>query len=207
MDDRGAHPPTPSEDVDCIVEVTTSLQYAEFEEKLRKLGFRDPSSEEIEQGAPLCRKYIGQITCDIMPLDPKVPGFSNQWYAEAIRHRISMNLPSGQRVFCLSLPYFFITKLEAYFQRGQRDDSRISQDLEDIANVLDGINFQEEANQFKNLSSELSKGLKNGISKLLQDEPVIIEAFEGFLRDEVRAKRALESLKVVAKMQQTKEGF
>jgi hypothetical protein len=41
----------PTFDVDAIAEITSYTEYAEFSERLRKLGFQ----EDAREGAPLCR--------------------------------------------------------------------------------------------------------------------------------------------------------
>src|SRR5690606_32971347 len=78
------------------------------------------------------------LAVDFMPTDSKILGFSNKWYKDGIRNRVEFTLPSGTKIYALSLSYFLATKLEAYFSPGV-NDPRISQDLEDIANVIDGI--------------------------------------------------------------------
>ena len=49
--DAAAADVRPTFDVDAIAEITSYVGYAEFSEKLRKLGFQ----EDKREGAPLCR--------------------------------------------------------------------------------------------------------------------------------------------------------
>jgi hypothetical protein len=49
--DRAAAEVRPTYDVDAIAEITSYAAYADFSERLRKLGFREDASE----GAPICR--------------------------------------------------------------------------------------------------------------------------------------------------------
>jgi hypothetical protein len=63
-------------DVDVIAEISSYIEYTEFSERLRPLGF----AEDSREGAPICRWQSDQIMLDVMPLDEKVLGFSNRWY-------------------------------------------------------------------------------------------------------------------------------
>ena len=81
--DPGAPPVSSTKDIDVVVSVTTNYEYSEgFGGRLRQLGFGEDSSE----GAPLCRwcRKDG-VTLDVMPTDPKILGFSNQWFPLAQR--------------------------------------------------------------------------------------------------------------------------
>jgi hypothetical protein len=49
IDDAAAPTPTPSDDVDCVVQVGTKQEYDNFENLLRKKGFKDPHAD----GAPI----------------------------------------------------------------------------------------------------------------------------------------------------------
>jgi hypothetical protein len=51
--------------VDAIAEITSSVEYAGFSEKLKVLGFR----EDTRDGTPLCRWCQETTTLDVMPLD------------------------------------------------------------------------------------------------------------------------------------------
>jgi hypothetical protein len=66
--------------VEVIAEIGSYAEYTIFSERLRKLGFREDTSE----GAPLCRWKQDDLTLDVMPLDAAVLGFSNRWYPEAL---------------------------------------------------------------------------------------------------------------------------
>jgi len=65
-------------DVDAIADITSYSEYAVFADRLRALGF----TEDSTPGAPLCRWKHDGIILDVMPLDPKILGFSNRWYNE-----------------------------------------------------------------------------------------------------------------------------
>ncbi len=69
-----------TKDVDVIVSVASWGEYAPLQERLRKKGF----SEDTSEGAPLCRWLVAGITVDIMPTTDDILGFSNRWYAPAM---------------------------------------------------------------------------------------------------------------------------
>jgi hypothetical protein len=94
IDDPGAAPVRETYDVDVIAEIASYAEYSVFSERLRALGFQEDASE----GAPLCRWQYGCLTLDVMPLDPKILGFSNRWYPEALRAAAEVRLPGGHTV-------------------------------------------------------------------------------------------------------------
>ena len=67
-------------DVDTIARITSYREYVEFADRLREIGFMEDTSE----GAPVCRWKNGGVILDVMPLDPRILGFSNRWYREAM---------------------------------------------------------------------------------------------------------------------------
>src|SRR6266581_9373976 len=80
--DKAAADVRPTYDVDAIAEISSYAAYADFSERLRRLGFQEDASE----GAPLCRWRQQTTTLDVMPLDEKILGFSNTWYRPAMDH-------------------------------------------------------------------------------------------------------------------------
>lgn len=71
-----------------------------------------------------------------MPMDPRILGFSNQWYAPAIASAQTVEV-AGLAVRVVTPVYFVATKLEAFRGRGQ-GDYVASHDLEDVMTVVDG---------------------------------------------------------------------
>jgi hypothetical protein len=61
-------------------EIGSYAEYTAFGERLRALGF----SEDASEGAPLCRWIHSGTILDVMPLDERIPGFSNRWYRVAM---------------------------------------------------------------------------------------------------------------------------
>ena len=123
----------PTDDVDCVVELTSRVKYYELEEELRKLGFKHPTAA----GAPICRWEYSGIPVDVMPTEGKVLGFNNRWYAEGMANTRKAELPDGQEIEIFSAPYLLASKIEAFKDRG-RGDFLVSRDIEDIVTVLDG---------------------------------------------------------------------
>ncbi|MBC7881061.1 MAG: hypothetical protein H7Y37_06965 [Anaerolineae bacterium] len=70
-----------TEDVDCVVEITTRADYYAYANELRKRGFQ----EDTREGAPLCRWRFRGITVDVMPCSEEVLGYSNRWYPPGIQ--------------------------------------------------------------------------------------------------------------------------
>jgi len=131
--DPGAAPVRRTYDVDVISEIVSYADYAMFSERLRALGF----TEDSREGAPLCRWQHGELVLDVMPLDASILGFSNRWYADALRTAVEVELSSGLKLKAITAPYFLGTKIEAFRGRGH-DDYFASHDLEDFITVIDG---------------------------------------------------------------------
>lgn len=137
LDEVAAADVRPTNDVDCVVEVTSTAKYYQLSAKLREIGLQEYT------GGPLCRWYYEDLIIDIMPTDPSVLGFSNSWYIPGIAKSITYDLPSGQQIWIFSVPYLFASKIEAFRSRGERDFYG-SSDFEDIVTLLDGCPFLEE---------------------------------------------------------------
>jgi hypothetical protein len=131
--DPAAPPMRATVDVDVIVEATSLSVYHRFSSKLRERSF----SEDSSPGAPICRWLSGSLVLDVMPTDPDLLGFGNQWFKKAFRAAERTALPSGKTIKLLPAPYFIATKIEAFDQRGD-DDFLFSKDTEDVIAVIDG---------------------------------------------------------------------
>ena len=133
LTDPAASPVRATLDVDVIVEVATLARYHWLSDQLRQLGFIEDASE----GAPICRWKADDVILDVMPTDPKILGFGNQWFSPAYEASEWTALPSGKQIRLLPAPYFLATKFEAFACRG-KNDYLMSRDLEDIVTVIDG---------------------------------------------------------------------
>ncbi|HEY3744267.1 MAG TPA: hypothetical protein VGL53_30700 [Bryobacteraceae bacterium] len=131
--DPAAGDPRPTLDVDAIAEITSYAQYALFGERLRASGF----SEDLREGAPVCRWVRGRTILDVMPIDSQILGFSNRWYRAAMDASHRTDLAADLEIRVISAPYFVATKLDAFTGRGKADLFG-SADLEDIIAVVDG---------------------------------------------------------------------
>jgi predicted nucleotidyltransferase len=127
----GAPDARPTIDVDCIVEIGSLLDYYAFEEMLRSKGFR----HDQRDSAPICRWRWEDITIDVMPTNPDILGFSNEYYKEGLQHGVEVELETALSIRILEVPYFLSSKFVALENRGMRD-LRTSADLEDIVHIL-----------------------------------------------------------------------
>lgn len=132
--DRAAPQPELTDDVDVVIEVTSSVAFhTRVREEMRALGAKEDTSED----APLCRWIVDGIKVDLMTPNEEPLGFTNRWYPYALQTSRPHKLPNGSTIEVVSAVAFLATKLEAYKGRG-RGDCLQSKDLEDVIAVLDG---------------------------------------------------------------------
>jgi hypothetical protein len=158
--DKAAADVRPTFDVDAIAEITSYAAYAEFSERLRKIGFQ----EDAREGAPLCRWRQQTTTLDVMPLDEKILGFSNTWYRPAMDHADERELERGLKIRLVAPVYFCASKLEAFAGRG-KNDFHASRDLEDLIAVVDGR--AELVGEIRAAASDVRSYLAKGIKELI----------------------------------------
>lgn len=195
--DSAAPPLRVTRDVDAIVQVASLADYYLLSEKLRAQGF----SEDTSEGAPICRWVAEKVILDVMPTDTQILGFGNKWYAPAIDNAELVQLPSGKQIQMVSVPYFLITKLEAFVGRGG-GDYLASHDIEDIIAVLDGR--PEIVNEVKQAEPELVKELAERFQALLQDGR-FVDAVSGHMpTDETSQARVPIILKTIKELAETK---
>lgn len=130
IDDDAIVSVRPTKDVDVIVEVIGRAQYYKLEKELRSLGFIHDST------GPICRWQIDSVLVDVMPDDEEILGFSNRWYAIAIKSAQTRQL-RDVTIRVVTPALFLATKLEAFHGRGEGDFLG-SHDLEDLLAVIDG---------------------------------------------------------------------
>jgi len=160
----------PTIDVDCVIEISSRLQFARMEENLRVRGFTNDTSK----GAPICRWIYKDIKVDVMPTDSKVLGFTNRWYEEGIEIKISKTLPNGTEVFVFPPEYYLAAKFEAHNSRGG-NDLRQSHDFEDIIYILD--NCPDILENISGSNPNVKMYLKKECQNLLEN-PNITEGIE-----------------------------
>lgn len=171
--DEAAGEPRGTLDVDAIAAITSYAQYTEFGDRLRTLGF----SEDIREGAPVCRWVRGGMILDVMPLDEKILGFSNRWYKAAMAASVTKKLHGDLEIRLITAPYFVATKLEAFKGRG-RGYFLGSHDLEDVVSVVDGRETL--GAEVRDAGVELSAYVRREIAQMLANSG-FIDALPGFL--------------------------
>ena len=190
----GGEPLRATDDVDCVIEITSRAGYRALEEKLRDLKFTHPLDEVRP---PICRWRFSGILVDVMPTDEAVLGFSNRWYPDGMAHAEKRTLPDGQEIAIFSPPYFLASKIEAFLGRG-KNDFYGSQDIEDIITVID------RAEDLRDKVLGAPKTVKTYIGEkfgsFLSDE-LFVQSVTGHLGPGVgpgRMERALELLRGLA---------
>lgn len=126
-----------TDDVDVIVQALGRGGWYRLEKALAARGFHASIEDDI-----LCRKRLRDdepvdLIVDFMPDDPAILGFSNRWYADALRSAEKRFLPDGTMVRVVAAPYFLATKFEAYRGRGE-GRPLASTDVGDILDLMDG---------------------------------------------------------------------
>lgn len=124
-----------TDDVDLIIHVVGQRGIYDFQEQLSKKGFK----HDISDGAPICAMMLGELRVDFMPDESSSFGFTNKWYADALRTSVNYILPKGINIKLVRPDYFIATKFEAYKGRGNNDPLG-SRDIEDILMLIDGRN-------------------------------------------------------------------
>lgn len=195
--DKAAPPIRITKDIDAIVQVVSRGDYYQFSDRLRAQGFSEDNSED----APICRwKSADGILLDVMPIDPEVLGFGNEWYELAMQHAQEFMLPSSQMIKLISAPYFLITKLDAFEGRGE-NDYLMSHDIEDIIAVFDGRS--ELIDDVKSAEAGLVTELSKRFSDLLKDSS-FLEAVPGHMPadsiSQQRVSTVFEAMELIAKL-------
>jgi len=154
-------PIRPTEDVDCVLEITSKLDFRDWEKLLRYRGFKHDMSEN----APICRWIFNNVHIDIM-LPNMEMGFTNKWYADGMKHPLNYQLNKNLKIKLFELPYFLATKFEAVLHRGL-PDLRMSHDFEDIVYLWNNVHniFEQCKKAEVNLQNYFSATLK----KLIND--------------------------------------
>lgn len=118
-------------DIDAVVEAATRAELASYDDRMRKLGFR----EDVESGV-ICRWRKNELIVDLMPTGEAALGFHNRWYEPAFATAVQVSLASGRRIQISEPAYALACKIEAFLDRGL-GDFQASPDFEDIVALLD----------------------------------------------------------------------
>jgi hypothetical protein len=186
LTDPAAAPIRVTLDVDVITEVTSLVDYHRLADKLRERGF----VEDQSTGAPICRWKTEGVILDVMPTDPEIMGFGNEWYAPAFEAAEFLSLPSGRRIRIVPAPYFLATKLAAFDDRGG-EDFLVSRDMEDIVAVIDSR--PEIVHEIENSQTRLRMHLAERCAELLQDQR-FTDALPGHLQSDTASQARLPVL-------------
>lgn len=175
--DPAAPEPRPTKDVDVVVEVTTRVAWHDFEERLRRQGFREDSSSRV-----ICRWRSGDggegdLILDAMPAEARLVGFENRWQAPGLAAAVERALPSGASIRAIPPPFLAATKLEAWKGRGGGDHLG-SADLEDVVALVDGR--VELVDEVAAAPEDVRSFLSTEITALL-GEPRFLDAVYGFV--------------------------
>ncbi len=186
-DDPAASDIRPTQDVDCVIELSSRMEYAKLEENLRTKRF----THDTSKGAPICRWLYQGIKVDIMPSEESILGFKNWWYPGGVENKISKKLFDGTEIYVFPPEYYLASKFEAHHDRGG-NDLRQSHDFEDIIYILDNCtdilenvrNADEDVKNYLKVECESllgNNGLLEGIESALpygsdSDRVEIIEA-------------------------------
>lgn len=191
--DTAAAPARATQDVDAIVAVASGHEYRRLGQMLRERGF----SQSIEGREPPYRWSLGAMKLDLMPTDEAVLGFSNRWYAVALRTAMRVELRQGLSIRLVAPACFVATKLAAFEDRG-RGDYLESHDLEDVLSVFDGR--PEIVEEIAGAGIDLRGYVASVMARLLNDEG-FRNALPGLLIEgspAVRTPAVLERLRQIA---------
>jgi hypothetical protein len=178
--DPAAAPVRATLDVDAIIQIGADPEFTRLENRLRELGFRNSR----EKDAPVCRWVNENLILDLMPTDPSILGFSNQWYRPAFDHAETIRIEQYQ-IRVITAPYFLATKLEAFHGRG-KNDYRSSHDLEDILTVIDGRT--EITKEVSTVEPKLRQYLRSEFQSLLETRD-FLEALPGHLQPDAASQQ------------------
>ncbi len=163
VDNPAASDIRPTQDIDCVIELSSRTEHAKLEEALRAKKF----ANDTTQGAPICRWVYREILVDVMPTDPVVLGFTNIWYEDGVTNKIAKTLPDGQEIFVFPVEYYLAAKFEAHRGRGG-NDLRQSHDFEDIIYIFDNcLNILE---NIQNANEDVKEYLRQECQSLMAND-------------------------------------
>jgi len=190
--DPAAGAARPTQDVDCIVNPVSWVDYAKLSGRLRSLGF----CECTDDGAPICRWIVRNIRVDLMPINPVVLGFSNVWYPSTLEHAIAIEGPD-RTIRIADAVHFCATKIEAFLGRGQGD--LLHHDMEDFMAVVDAR--PELVDEIERAPEDVREFIAEQVAEWLKSEK-FLEALawhlEGDAASQARRPLLLSKLRTIA---------
>lgn len=129
-----------------------------------------------------------------MAIEEAALGFTNRWYASAIKYASPLNLSSVLMIRVITAPFFLGTKMEAFRTRGKMD-FQASHDLEDFVAVIKGRdNLLEE---LRIAPPELRAYLADAAKSLLA-ELRFMDVLSGFVLNSGRVRLIEKRLAAIA---------
>lgn len=163
----------PTTDVDAICEVASRTDYFRLGEHLKKLGF----TEDVTEGAPICRWRAGDDVLDLMPTHEEILDFKGDWFPVVMRTAKPYQLTDRLPIRIASAPAFLATKWEAFADRGE-EDWYGSLDIADIVMVVAGR--PELPHEFRGADAELRDYVIQSTNSML-DARVLDDVIAGAL--------------------------
>lgn len=191
--DSAAAEVRPTDDVDCVVNLSSYSDYNAFSELLRERHFQN----SMRPGDPICRWTFEDEIVDIMPYEDSPIGPSNRWYKPGMHCRRVFEISKGLTIQLLPVLYYIATKLEAVRSRGG-EDLRFSHDFEDIVYIL---NYSSEVRDKLALSEDTAlKAYLREQFLLLTRRPYIYEEVLSALPlgEGSEASRVIDLMKYIA---------
>ncbi len=187
--DEGSEYIRPTKDVDGIVEAATYSQYVDFGTRLSKLGFNPDG--------PTCRWMKGDMILDVLPIEERILGFKNKWYADAVKAAEFRPILADKSIRVVSAAYFMATKFEAFKDRG-KNDFLSSHDLEDVITVVNGR--EELIDELRSSPADVRSYVGKIVASFLKDRD-FLDSLPGHLNpDEGRVSLVLSRLEAIAKL-------
>jgi hypothetical protein len=163
VSDEAAAPIRVTQDVDVIVEIGSTVQYYKLGEELRAQGFEEDPERRVTCA---WRHRESELKLDVMPTDPAVLGFSNEWYGPAFAAAQERRLPSEAAIRAVTPPHLLATKIAAFRGRG-RGDYLASRDFGDVIVLVDGR--PEVVDEVRAAPSELRRYLSAQLGDMKSD--------------------------------------
>jgi hypothetical protein len=181
--------PRVTDDVDCVIEAATTLEYYRFEARLRDMGFRNCT----DSGDPICRWWVGDVKVDFMPLDAEALGFTNFWYRPGMARTIQRTLPSGRTIRLFSAADLVAIKMTAHADLDRNgSDLRLNQDFEDVVVLLGSSEFCR--GLVAEMPDDVGLFLSEAFSKVMRD-PLFDEALSAALEASQRSSERVRQAK------------
>lgn len=183
-----------SKDVDFIVNFSSKNDIYEFEDALWEQGFKRGTI------GPIYHWVTEGIGVDVVPADPDVIGFNNQWSVEAVQHAQQANIGEDLVINIINSPYFLGVKFSAFDKRGKNNYMR-SYDIADIVRVI-----YEDDDLIKKIQEQASSKLRQFLCHQFNDLLInnnIKEVITNHLPEEYRTETELN--KVVGKIRNLTE--